>query len=214
MMTDFCVLLDPGHGAVDPSGKYTTAPSKQFQHTKGTFHNGRWFYEGVFNRAITTRVSAKLRNLGIPHVVVAHEYLDTPLADRVETANWYFKQYKNTLYISTHANASGPGTARGFEVYTTPGKTKSDDVATLLWNNVKALLGTKISYRQDTSDGDPDREANFYVIKNTKMPAILIEHLFFDNFEDATLLMSDEILELFAEAQVRTCVEWMKVLGV
>ncbi len=213
MMTDFCVLLDPGHGAVDPSGKYTTAPSKQFQHTKGTFHKGGWFFEGVFNRAITTRVSAKLRNLGIPHVVVAHEYLDTPLADRVETANWYFKQYKNTVYISTHSNASGVN-ARGFEVYTTPGKTKSDDVATLLWNNVKALLGTKITYRPDQSDSDPDREANFYVIKNTKMPAILIEHLFFDNYDDATLLMSDEILDLFAEAQVRTCVEWMKVLGV
>ncbi len=213
-MTDFCVLLDPGHGAVDPSGKYTTAPSKQFQHSKGTFHKGGWFFEGVFNRAITSRVSDKLENLSIPHVIVAHEYLDTSLEDRVKAANWYFTQYKNTLYISTHANASGSGAARGFEVYTTPGKTKSDDVATLLWNNAKALLGTKISYRQDTTDGDPDREANFYVIKNTKMPAILIEHLFFDNFEDASLLMTDEIQDLFAEAQVRTCVEWMKVLGV
>jgi len=213
MMTDFCVLLDPGHGAIDPSGKYTTAPSKQFQHKKGTFHNGGWFYEGVFNRAITSRVSAKLQNLNIPHVLVAHEYLDTPLADRVASANWYFKQYKNTLYISSHANASGSGAARGFEVYTTPGKTKSDEVATLFWNNVKEQLGTRIAYRSDTSDGDPDREANFYVIKNTKMPAILIEHLFFDNYDDALLLMNDEIQDLFAEAQVRACVEYMKSLG-
>ncbi len=212
-MTDFCVLLDPGHGAIDPSGKYTTAPSKQFQHSKGTFHKGSWFFEGVFNRAITTRVSEKLRNLHIPHVIVAHEYLDTTLADRVKTANWYFAQYKNTLYISNHANASGSGRARGFEVYTTPGKTKSDEVATLLWDNVKELLGDKISMRPDQSDGDPDREANFYVIKNTKMPAILVEHLFFDNFDDATLLMSDEIQDLFAEAQARTCVEYMKKLG-
>ena len=207
MKTDFCVFLDAGHGGLDKNGKYVTAPSKQFKHDKGEFHGDGWFYEGVFNRTLTNRVAAKLSNLGICNVIVSHEYLDISLHYRVNVANWYHRNYKKGLYISTHANASSSGKARGFEVYTTRGKTKSDKVATLLYENVQELMGDRIKYRPSRSDGDPDREANFFVLKNTAMPAILIEHLFFDNFDDASLLMDDEIVERFAEAQVRTIIE-------
>ncbi|MEZ5043771.1 MAG: N-acetylmuramoyl-L-alanine amidase [Saprospiraceae bacterium] len=212
MKTDFCVFLDAGHGALDKAGKYVTAPSKQYKHSKGIFHGDGWFYEGVFNREITNRVAAKLNNLGISNIIVSHEYVDMSLQYRVDLANWYQKNYKKGLFISNHANASGSGAARGFEVYSTKGKTKSDDVATLHFNNVQDLLGDRIKYRTDNSDGDPDRESNFYVIKNTSMPAILVEHLFFDNFDDATLLLDDEIVERFAEAQVRTVIQASEII--
>lgn len=212
MKTDFCVFLDAGHGGLDKAGKYVTAPSKQFKHDKGEFHGDGWFYEGVFNRTLTNRVAAKLTNLGMPNIIVSHEYLDISLHYRVDLANWYHRNYKKGLYISNHANASSSGRARGFEVYTTRGKTKSDQVATLHYKNVQDLLGDRIKYRPDRSDGDADREANFFVIKNTAMPAILVEHLFFDNFDDASLLIDDEIIERFAEAQVRTVIEAAEVL--
>lgn len=212
MKTDFCVFLDAGHGGLDKNGKYVTAPSKQFKHDKGEFHGDGWFYEGVFNRTLTNHVAAKLNNLGICNVIVSHEYVDISLHYRVDLANWYHKNYKKGLYISNHANASGSGRARGFELYTTRGTTKSDQVATLHYKNVQDLLGDRIKYRPSRSDGDPDREANFFVIKNTAMPAILVEHLFFDNFEDASLLMDDEIVERFAEAQVRTIIQAADVI--
>lgn len=212
MKTDFCVFLDAGHGGLDKAGKYVTAPSKQFKHDKGEFHGDGWFYEGVFNRTLTNRVAAKLTNLGVSNIIVSHEYLDISLHYRVDLANWYHKNYKKGLYISNHANASSSGRARGFEVYTTRGTTKSDQVATLHYKNVQDLLGDRIKYRPERSDGDADREANFFVIKNTAMPAILVEHLFFDNFDDASLLMDDEIIERFAEAQVRTVIEAAEVL--
>ncbi|MCB0628978.1 MAG: N-acetylmuramoyl-L-alanine amidase [Saprospiraceae bacterium] len=209
MNTDFCVFLDAGHGSIDPkTGKYVTAPSKQYEHSKGTFHDGRWFFEGVWNRVLTDRVAKKLDTLQINYIKVYHEYLDMSLSYRVDTANWYNKYYKKTLFISNHSNASGSGAARGFEVYTSPGTTRSDKVATAYFNNVKEIFGSKISYRQDATDGDPDREAKFYVLRNTAMSAILGEHLFFDNFEDASLLMLDETVERFAEAQLRTIVEF------
>ncbi|HMQ59657.1 MAG TPA: N-acetylmuramoyl-L-alanine amidase [Flavilitoribacter sp.] len=209
MNKSFLVFLDAGHGALDAKGNYVTAPSKQFQHTQGVFHKGSWFYEGVWDRTLTNRVASKLTQLGIDHLIVSHEYLDTPLAYRVDMANWYAKRASKSLYISNHANASGAN-ARGFEVYTTPGKTASDAVAEIHFNNVKELLGNRITMRSDTSDGDSDREANFYVIRKTVMPAFLVEHLFFDNFEDAKLLMDDEIVDLFAEAQVRTIIQYME----
>ena len=155
---------------------------------------------------MTNRVAAKLTNLGISNIIVSHEYLDISLDYRVALANWYYRNFRKGIYISNHANASGSGAARGFEVYTSPGVTASDKIAQFHWNNVKDLLGSRISMRSDTSDGDHDKEARFFVLTRTVMPAILVEHLFFDNFDDATLLMDDEIVERFAEAQVRTVI--------
>ena len=212
MITDFCVYLDAGHGGLDPTGAYTTAPSKMHFHNNGIFHNGGYFYEGVFNRVLTNRVVKKLNNLGVPNLLVSHEYLDMSLQYRVDTANWYHKNYKKGIFVSNHANASVTHQARGFEVYTTPGKTQSDDFAELLWKQVETLLGNKIRMRSDTSDGDHDKEANFYVLRNTAMPAILVEHLFFDNFEDAQLLLNEEIVELFAEAQVRSIIGFLATI--
>lgn len=205
---NFCVFLDAGHGSLDRDGRYVTSPSKQFRHSRGAFHGDGWFFEGVWNRVLTYRVAAKLEKLGIPHIVVSHEYVDISLSYRVEMANWYHRNYKKGIYISNHANASGSGRARGFEIYTSPGVTQSDRIADIHWDHVKDLLGDRIDYRQDLSDGDHDKEARFYVLTRTVMPAILVEHLFFDNEQDALLLMDDEVVERFAEAQVRTVVKY------
>lgn len=206
------VFLDAGHGGLDSEGKYVTAPSKQFKHSKGTFHNDTWFYEGVWNRVLTNRVAQKLERLSIPYYMVSHEYKDIHLSYRVELANWYAKKVAKSVYISNHANAGG-GQARGFEIFTSPGKTNSDKVAELHWDNVKDLLGNRIHrYRSDTSDGDHDKEARLYVLTRTSMPAILVEHMFFDNFEDASQMMDDEIIERFAEAQVRTIIGAIDIL--
>ena len=211
MNNNFCVFLDAGHGALNKSGKYVTA-GKQYQHKSGSFHNGHWFYEGVWNRTLTNLVARKLNQLGISNIIISHEYIDFSVQYRVDLANWYHRKYKKGIYISNHANASGKGTARGFELYTSPGKTTSDRIAEYHWDNVKDLLENRISYRTDTSDGDHDREARFFVLTQTVMPAILVEHLFFDNLKDAKLLMDDEIVERFAEAQVRTIIDYMNTL--
>lgn len=212
MVKDFLVFLDAGHGGIDPNGRYVTAPSKQFKHTRGTFHKDGWFYEGVWNRTLTNRVAEKLAHLGIHYYMVSHDYVDTPLQYRVDVANWLSRRVTKSLYISNHANAGG-GAARGFELFTSPGQTTSDKIADLHWKNVNDLLGERIfRYRSDTSDGDVDKEANLYVLKNTRMAAILVEHLFFDNYDDCMQLMDNEIVERFAEAQVRTIIESMTVL--
>lgn len=212
MKEDYCIFLDAGHGSLDPSGKYVTAPSKQFKHSRGEFHGDGWFYEGVWNRTLTNRVAAKLDELGINRIIISHEWVDLPLQYRVDKANWYHKNFKEGLFISNHSNASASHAARGYEVYTSRGRTGSDKVASFHFENVRDLLGDKITLRPDHSDGDHDREANFYVLAKTVMSAILVEHLFFDNYDDASLLMDPEIVELFAEAQVRTIIQHIKSL--
>lgn len=213
MSDNFCVYLDAGHGGLDAKRQYVTAPSKMFKHSKGVFHGDGYFYEGVWNRVMVNRVAAKLSRLGIHNLIISHEYLDLSLDYRVNAANWYYRNYKKGVLISSHSNASGVG-ARGYEVYTTPGRTQSDTLAEMLWNQTQSLLGNRIQFRADMSDNDHDKESNFYILLKTVMPAILIEHLFFDNYDDAMLLMNDEIVELFAEAQVRAVIEFMNSVTV
>lgn len=208
MFDQFCVFLDAGHGGLNASGKYVTAPSKMYEHSRGVFHDGRFFYEGVWNRTLTNLVARKLDELKINYLFLSHEYLDLSLDYRVNRANWYYRNYKKGILISNHANASGSHRARGFEVYTTPGVTQSDKLAEFHWNNVSELLSDRITMRSDTSDGDHDKEARFYIITKTVMPAMLVEHLFFDSFPDAELLMDDEVVERFADAQVRTIIQF------
>lgn len=222
MNDNFCVYLDAGHGGVDASGQYVTE-GKWFEHSEGTFHAGSFFYEGVFNRILTDRVAQKLQNLSINYIIVSHEYLDLTLTTRVNTANWYYDNYKKGILISNHANASRSHRARGFELYTYFGNSNADKLADLYWNNVEQLLvkditadrnrnrrlTEPITMRTDKSDGDHDKEANFYMLRETKMPAVLVEHLFFDNFEDAKLLVDDEVIDRFAEAQIRTIIQYI-----
>jgi len=210
MGKDALIILDAGHGGFRPGTcEYTTAPAKQWRHKKDTFHQDGWFFEGVFNRQIVDRVAAKLRQLGLRHLVVSHSWIDTPLEERVESANYYYRHFSDAVFVSSHANASGTGKARGYEIFTSPGKTKSDQLASFIWKHTEHLLGRSIHYRSDRSDGDPDKEAHFYVLTRTHMPAVLIEHLFFDNYEDAKLLMEENIQDLFAEAQVRGIIDFL-----
>lgn len=206
------VFLDFGHGGIDTQGNYTT-DGKLHDHGKGKFHNGSVFYEGVFNRIQTKKVAKKLIDKDIPFRFVAHPYKDTPLKDRVDYANDVAKKIgvSNTLYVSFHADAFNTH-ARGFSVYTSPGITRSDTIADALFKEVSNKMGHLITMRFDKSDGDYDKEARFYVLTQTFMPAILIEHLFFDNFEDAKMLMDEKIQELFAECTASVIEKWHKGL--
>ena len=208
MSSECLILLDAGHGGLDPAGQYTTSPSKEYKHGKGSFHKDGYFYEGVWNRTLVHAVASKLRDLNHPFVLLSHPWLDLSLTYRVEKANWYYKHYPNCALVSSHANASYSHTARGFEVYTTRGKTRSDDLAEIYWGHVESLLGKDITMRSDLSDGDRDKEADYQIIRDTQMPAILIEHLFFDQYEDAVLLFREDVIERFAEAQVRALLDF------
>lgn len=227
--SQFRVFVDAGHGGLSPyrlylPTKYVTYPNKAFKHPvafsdtlKPTpFHGKGWFFEGVWNRVLTSKVWAILKELQIPAVNICGDnnwsssYVDHSLKHRVTVANTIGKNVKWPIYISTHANASKLHLARGYEVYSSPGDTKSDQLAEWHYECVAKLFGDKIKMRPDLSDGDHDREARFYVLTQTKMPAILIEHLFFDNYQDALLLMREDVQDCFAYAQVYTILKYIE----
>lgn len=197
------ILLDPGHGGII-RGNYVTAPDKMYKH-----ENGPTIYEGVWNREIVAKLKYALGNLGIDYIDVTNgSQEDVPLKERVATANNYAKAVgnENALYISVHANAGG---GKGFEVFTSKGETFSDVVAEKWFNEMEALFPNKAG-RVDLTDGDKDKEANFYVLKNTNCPAILTESFFMDTLEDAAEMLSYEGIEKVFQAHLKTIISFVK----
>jgi hypothetical protein len=85
-MKNTVLFIDAGHGGIDPIGRYTTAPSKQFKYASG-FHQDGWFLEGVSNRQIAAEFIAQASRMGFVCIPVYHPYKDTPLSSRTNLAN-------------------------------------------------------------------------------------------------------------------------------
>ncbi len=198
------IILDPGHGSLDSKGKYTTAPAKMYE-----FPNGDVAYEGVWNRKYAKCIGDLLEEAGYEVVYSIGKWdnpEDVPLADRVTLANKY--SAKDTLFVSMHFNASANHDVRGFSVYTTKGITNSDRVAEFIatevekWVRLVGSMANDVKLRFDTSDGDKDWEEDFYVLKKTKCPAVLIEGLFFDEYNDFQKIKDKAFMKAFSEAVV------------
>src|SRR5690606_23625870 len=175
-------LIDAGHGGITPSGNYTTAPAKMHK-----FPDGLIAYEGVINRKIASKLMRKLGVAGINHVQIHDDVADLSLEIRVAKADKIFKSDKSCVFVSIHSNAGG---GKGFEVFTSPGQTKSDKYAQVFCEKYKEIL-PQFPFRLDVADGDWDKEASFYVLRKTDCPALLVENLFFDNRTEAEYLLSD-----------------------
>jgi len=212
-MTNFIVFLDNGHGGI-VDGKYVT-PGKR----SPLFEDGSQLFEGVYNRAITKLILEKLNRLAISGMLIISDApgeQDTPLWIRVKTANdnWEAMGKPAAIFISIHGDAAGTGNewhpASGISVYTSKGQTKSDVFASILIDKLDDLV-TGVKWRTDETDQDPDKEENFYVLKETHMPAVLSENGFFTNFAECKRMLTLEWQNNIAEAHVNAIIDYRKL---
>lgn len=167
------VLIDNGHG-IDTPGKRSPV-----------WPDGSQLLEWEFNRAIANEVMVGLNYLNISAHLLVPEPFDVSLTERVRRVNTIASSEKCVL-ISIHANAGG-GT--GWEVFTSPGETTSDKYAAILFDVARRLL-PEFRMRADYADGDPDKEAEFYMLTKTICPAVLTENLFMDTEQDCRFILS------------------------
>lgn len=185
------VLLDAGHG-IDTPGKRSP---------DGSFLEYKW------NREVAELVFGLLEELGYDVDFVVTETNDIPLKTRVRRVNEVSSLIgsHNVLLLSIHANAAGNGKdwmkAQGWSAYTTKGKTRSDVAALCLYDAFEEEFPDR-KIRRDMSDGDPDWEEDFYIIKRTSCPAVLLENFFYDNQEECRWLLLDETKARIAKAIV------------
>lgn len=176
------IILDFGHGGINPNtNKYVTAPDKMYKHSYNEV-----FYEGVFNREFGGMLYNALQYLGFSVQVVSHEWKDTSLRDRANAANKIYEAFPDSVFISIHSNAGG---GDGFEVFTSPGETDADPLAAILGTELMQAFPS-IPFRR--GNGEIDKEAKFTVLMETKMPAILPENLFFDNYDNYKKLINPD----------------------
>lgn len=178
-MKKHLILLDNGHGNNTAGKRSPDGNLLEYQYTRD-------MAKSIFNT---------LKALGYNVELLVPETYDVPLSERVRRVNQYCNDYgaSNVVVVSVHINAAGGGTqwmtARGFSVYTSKSKTKSDELATIMCEEAeKSHIVFKI--RKDMSDGDPDWEENFTILSKTKCAAVLSENFFMDNKDDVNFLLS------------------------
>ena len=159
------------------------------------------FREYAYSRKVCKAVQEELLSRGVDCVI---DYIDDDmpgltssqeLVKRVQIVNKIAKK-TDCLYVSIHVNASaksGWDKASGFSIYTSPGETKSDILATDIFDTAEGILKSLgKTLRKNMSDEDPDFEENFYVLRKTICPAVLTENFFQNSKEDVEWLESEE----------------------
>ena len=112
------------------------------------------------------------------------------------------------IFVSIHCNAASVG-AKGYEVWTSPGQTEGDALATCIFNQIAGEFPDRIG-RADYSDGDPDKESRFYVLTQTDAPACLVEMAFITNDEEAALLANPTWQNRYARAIARGITDYLQ----
>lgn len=175
------ILIDNGHGEETPGKRSPDGLFREYRYT----------------REIASEIVKELNSRGYDAELLVPESEDISLAERTRRANeWCGKLgASKVVLVSVHCNAAGDKgewmKARGWSAYTSKGTTKADELATMMYEAAEANLANQ-KLRKDYSDGDPDWEESFYILRKTKCPAVLTENFFQDNKEDVSYLLSLE----------------------
>lgn len=149
-----------------------------------------------FNNPTAKKLAAIMKEYeGVTTYFTYKENEDTPLKTRTNTANALAKKSsaKNKAFVSIHGNASGNewSSAHGLEtfVYTT-----KPAASVKLATNVEAgmVKQTGLTDRGVKTD-------NLHVVRETTMPAILVEGGFMTNKEEAALMKTAAFQQKIAQ---------------
>jgi N-acetylmuramoyl-L-alanine amidase len=192
------VAIDPGHGAGDTGATGVLPAGTQTGLVPRADPSGRTvIHEKDVNLDIALRLDAWLRANGARTLLTRTQDLaggDRPyttegadLRARVDIAN----EAGVELFVSVHNNALGSTTSGTETFHYHYSSAASRQLAQDVQAEMVAALGL------------PDRgvkAAGFYVLRNTRMPAILIEGAFLSNPAEALLLADPLVRQRIAEA--------------
>ena len=192
------IVIDPGHGGKDPGaiGYFNSGGEKRSLQEKDV----------VLNKAIETARMLSARFPDKEIILTRNDDRYLKLEERTEIANSIdLKDNESMIFVSIHANASFNTTARGFEVWYLPPEYRRDlidpesmkevdsDVIPILntmleeeYTVESVILGDKLLKSLDEQVGDISinrgpKEESWFVVRNARMPSVLIELGFVTN---------------------------------
>lgn len=170
------IVIDPGHGGSDPGAVSI---------------NG--LQEKTVNLAVARILKALLEEAGAKVVMTRTGDQSVSNLQRVAIAN----QAGADLYISIHANAFSSSESNGTETHYCPLNSHSS-ASRYLAHQVQGELISALGLR------DRGVKANsYYILKNTEMPAALVEMAFITNPAEEEILKSAEMQFEAAQALFR-----------
>jgi len=179
------IILDAGHGGTDEGAKVSTFMEKRI--------------------TLTTAFLTKkhLEELGYRVMMTRSRDLYLPLQRRSSIAN----KVKGSLFISVHFNSSPSDEAHGIEVFYYDSKE--------MWRTrASKRLANCILYRivdQTAAVSRGIKQGNFHVIRETEMPAVLVEGGFITNRDERRKLRDKTYLDRLAVGIAQGIDKYMKM---
>jgi N-acetylmuramoyl-L-alanine amidase len=183
------ICLDFGHGGNKSGAVYNLEGDHYIDIKYKTIE------EEDINVVIGSLVFTILSSYGYAVVPTRALDIDVSLKQRCMTAN----SMKADYFISIHANANLDAKVSGTEVYYNPSSIENKLMANYINNSNK---------KEFPNQHHRIIEGNFYVLNNTKMPAILIETGFMSNKEELQSLTNPEIQYRIAKSIVDGLIEY------
>lgn len=147
---------------------------------------GQRLPEKDFTLDVAQRLEKVLRSAGYKTVMTRSRDVFVPLGTRVAIAN----RYRSAIFVSVHFNSAQRVGARGFETFYYGGSTSYALAAQIQRN----LLRTTRTENRGV------KRRGFYVLRNTRIPAVLAECGFLTNPTDGRLAQSRAYRQELAEA--------------
>lgn len=170
----FKLALDAGHG-MDTQGRRIPSTLDPEEHRE-------WWLNDRVCRYIA-QAAAEYEGFETLRVDDVTGREDVTMSERCRRAN----SWGADLYYSAHHNAGvGGGTGGGVVAYSLTEGTRGAMWRDELYGAIvgeTGLVGNRAS---------PKAMANFYVLRNTAMPAVLMEHGFMDSAADVPVILSEE----------------------
>lgn len=167
------ICIDPGHGGSDP-GAVGTKPFR--------------LAEKKVTLEISLRLEEALEERG--HWVAMTRRTDRSLG--LSARAGFANRLEAELFVSVHANAAASATVEGIEVYHFPGSREGRRAATAV---LASMVGAFPRHRNRGV-----KEVNFTVLRETTMPAVLVETEFLTHPRQLEFLADPENQKALAEA--------------
>ena len=181
------IFIDQGH---NPFGFNSGAEGNGLKEQDVTYNVGIYLAELLRN---DERFEVLTSRTCITQVVGYSN--STSLEERVWRANWWGADW----FLSIHCNSSANPNANGSEIYVYRSRTRAYYMAQTILEQITSQLNLR--------DRGVKINPDFYVLRNTRMPAMLIELAFITNIEDAEKLKNDQ--QIFANAIYDGIVEYL-----
>lgn len=176
---DYVIVIDPGHGGKQPGAVYEDILEKNI------------------NLAVARKLEALLRNMGYTVVMTRYDDSHIGLYERAELAN----DLNADIFVSLHSNAAVNNTAyTGIYTYYHPTSKEGPKLGKLIQKYICPATGAI------------DRNimsADYVVVRETNMPAVLVEMGFMTNHDELMNLITPSYQDKLAWGVAQGVVEYL-----